>query len=1293
MCDKQYGAHWRTRLSGTQNVRKLATAAAVSLALNSGGAFGLGLGDIEMQSALNQPMDAEIRLTSVRPGELDGMIVQLASEEAFARAGIERSSALTDLTFSVDNNNGNPVIRISSNRPVVEPFLNFLLEVDWPQGRMVREYTVLLDPPVFMTPSATERNEAADQPTVVDRGEDSNLVPTPIERGSAEIEDGGITVDLDDLVVNEESLEASSSVPTPAELLGESDNSLEGGQLLSLDELSDDELVGDTEDPIGDGGEIVSLSDLTAPNTAAIEQQEAELVESFSIEDIEVELAGSAEEITDDLVIDAAGEIIDQSDGGEVVSLSDLDLESDSTIVSLDELEEQIGEPDDASAVVIGDPDIADSSESAAADADDAGVESASREASQQVTVSSGDTLFEIADRNLVGDVSVQQMMMALLTANESSFINNNINLVRAGSILRIPDADEANKLTQAEALAAIGEQQQLWRDYRDSLRGSGATQLAQNVEAPNDAEAGADAAAGTDDPIETAAIDPDEGIEGLSDEAREILENARREILDREELQIVADNAPSNTAASATADETGDNDAALLGEVNRKLQLAREELAATRLRGDDLGEQVTELESTTENLDALVSLRQNEVAKLEVQLEQAREAEAQRLADEQTAAEEAQRLAEEEAAQAEQAAAQASEDAAAEAQRLAEEQAAAAEEAAAEAERLAEAEAAEAAQAAEQAAAEAERLAQAEADAAESAAREEAAKAASLAEQANNTTQNLADEAESAAENAAESATNALTEAGETLEQVELIDGDESAGSQGVQSADTQAADPAGESDESKGTWYQEFLKDPNRMLIAGIGGLGLLGVLGTLLFRGRRRDDPDSRLDVSDEAAFAEASVQQTDADGADSQDNSRFGDPASVAAAGVAGVAAGGAALAGSSRSAADEMVHELTGATDDTADQTLSNTVNELEDGTLSFGAGADVEGITDDIDDEDINPDDTIAEVDVYLAYGLHGQAEELLTKAVESKPENAGYASKLLQTYHAQGNAPAFHNLAEDFHSRFGGEENPEWPSIAAMGQDLRPGNALYASAAGAALASASLDGNSADGNEAVVETSASSVNREFAASSVDNDIFDLSGDQSGLMDQSIDPAFAFDEGDLEATGDFSRIASELAAEEGAGIEFPGFDESGTAANETLKADDSLKTGADELEDSLSVDGLDVDDLDGLSDSVEDLTLDLDQLSGDLELDSADLLNADLNDIDIPELTTDDELLLDSTSAIGESGDEMDTMMDLAKAYIDMGDKDSASSALGEIVKSGSPAQVTEAETLLRKIS
>ena len=101
----------------------------------------------------------------------------------------------------------------------------------------------------------------------------------------------------------------------------------------------------------------------------------------------------------------------------------------------------------------------------------------------------------------------------------------------------------------------------------------------------------------------------------------------------------------------------------------------------------------------------------------------------------------------------------------------------------------------------------------------------------------------------------------------------------------------------------------------------------------------------------------------------------------------------------------------------------------------------------------------------------------------------------------------------------------------------------------------------------------------------------------------------------------------------------------------------------------------------------------DDLSLDLDQLSGDLEMDSADLAGGidGATDLEIQNLTQAD-MTGDASMSLG-GADEMDTMMDLAKAYIDMGDNDSASSALGEIVKSGNPEQRSEAETLLSKIS
>jgi len=99
--------------------------------------------------------------------------------------------------------------------------------------------------------------------------------------------------------------------------------------------------------------------------------------------------------------------------------------------------------------------------------------------------------------------------------------------------------------------------------------------------------------------------------------------------------------------------------------------------------------------------------------------------------------------------------------------------------------------------------------------------------------------------------------------------------------------------------------------------------------------------------------------------------------------------------------------------------------------------------------------------------------------------------------------------------------------------------------------------------------------------------------------------------------------------------------------------------------------------------------------MDLDQLSDDIELDATEIFDSGLEidqEREMPDLAGGSNLTADASTTFGDV-DEMDTMMDLAKAYIDMGDNDSASSALGEIVKSGNAEQKSEAENLLRKIS
>ena len=131
-------------------VRNLVLAIAAATALTSEMAYALGLGEVTLKSALNQPLVAEIELLdakSLAPGEV---VPALASVEEFNKAGVDRQYFLTDLTFTpVLRPDGKSVIRVSSTKPVREPYLNFLIEVLWPSGRLLREYTLLLDPPLY----------------------------------------------------------------------------------------------------------------------------------------------------------------------------------------------------------------------------------------------------------------------------------------------------------------------------------------------------------------------------------------------------------------------------------------------------------------------------------------------------------------------------------------------------------------------------------------------------------------------------------------------------------------------------------------------------------------------------------------------------------------------------------------------------------------------------------------------------------------------------------------------------------------------------------------------------------------------------------------------------------------------------------------------------------------------------------------------------------------------------------------------------------------------------------------
>lgn len=160
--------------------RKLAATVAVSAALISPSSWSLGLGDIDADSGLNQPLKAEIVLLSSRSVSEEDLRAKLASYESYNKFGVQREAYHNSLSFKIiTKNDGSKAIVVESRDPIKEPFVNFLLELNWAQGRLMREYTLLLDPPVFAKTTPTPQPTTA---PVSQRRTTTNNTPETTQR-------------------------------------------------------------------------------------------------------------------------------------------------------------------------------------------------------------------------------------------------------------------------------------------------------------------------------------------------------------------------------------------------------------------------------------------------------------------------------------------------------------------------------------------------------------------------------------------------------------------------------------------------------------------------------------------------------------------------------------------------------------------------------------------------------------------------------------------------------------------------------------------------------------------------------------------------------------------------------------------------------------------------------------------------------------------------------------------------------------------------------------------------------
>ena len=398
----------------------------------------LGFGNIKLHSALNDPLDAEIELVSPTEDDIANLKVSLASSDAFQRAGIERHSLLNQLRFAVkQHDNGTYYIHITTPVPVREPFLNFLLEMDWQNGRMLREYTMLLDPPGLIKK----------QPAVVEAPPVSEPAVTATEEAAAPAETPFVPAPAAAAPPAPE-VEAAAPAPAPeAEPAATSEAAvLEDGEKfprVPLTKNTEPEPVV-PEAPPAPEAEAVPAAEPVAEEQLAPEPEPATVAASEPVPPpAPVEEEPMEAKLPPPAVVEMPEEEISQT----------AVFEDDSELFPRIPL--TVYREDETGAAEFGELGKL-----------DYGI------------VRKGDSLWKIAEKLRPDEsVSIYQVMMALLKSNPDAFVDGNVNRLKVGHVLRIEDAGMLTSISKSEAAREYQIQTAAWEDYRQQAAAVPATQ------------------------------------------------------------------------------------------------------------------------------------------------------------------------------------------------------------------------------------------------------------------------------------------------------------------------------------------------------------------------------------------------------------------------------------------------------------------------------------------------------------------------------------------------------------------------------------------------------------------------------------------------------------------------------------------------------------------------------------------------------------------------------------------------------------------------------------------------
>ena len=1096
------------------------------LLLVPGQLLSLGLGEIEVGSALNQPLNAQIKLISARADELEEMRVELAPANVFDRVGVPRPYFLTQLKFKpVSLPGGGTAIRVTTKDPVREPFLTFLVEVTWPKGRLLREYTVLLDPPEFAQQQAPQ-------------------IATPVTAPAPE-----------EQIAKAEPVMAPQAT-TQAEVIAEPEDDIEAVRTQMDRELGID------------GSEPVASVE-AEPAVEQLEEAVVETVEeSQPVADADIEVA-------DDIVVPE-----DVSDSGQMNEAEPQGLESiraqmDKTL-GIDGTE-PIENVDNSDSEVVAESEVY----------TEASV------AGEHVVVA-GDTLYSIAKpASQSNSVSVNQMMVAIQQANPNAFARNNINLLKKGAVLRIPDVGEAQTVSTTDARQMVSQQNALWKEYRGNVSQLAAT----NVDAPELVK-------------EKSAV---------AEQAKQALkETTKKPDTAKQDLNILA---------ADDSKKTQGNTQVAGGEELKKLQneiTLNKELAESKAKeSEELKSRVVALESMLEKKEKILNIQNQQLKNLQQQLS-----------------------------------------------------------------------------------AEADKAAAAEKMLQENSAKEESKPV--VQEIKKPVVEPLPEFKEPvAAEQTVSKPRLEPLPNWDSLPEIEPLEEEIVAE---VKPAEKPAeVKPEQNPTEVKPVEASTALESGLMATILGFvdtlkkhaskAALALVGIAGLLGIVWWRKKRAYKNIEL---AGLGDRPLEV-------GEDDEHF-----------------------------DDILDETIVTPQTNAAAEVSNDVpGTMED--LGLGdEGTGFDSLSGETSGDAELGEDVLDEADVYISYGLHQQAQDLLTDAITKEPDNNDYKAKLAEVYYSQKDQQGFEQYAEKIKNEVG-ESSSQWQTIMAMGKELAPSSALYAGAAavGAAAFAAADKPDAADvdiGLQTVIDNPLSDANLEDAL--VDND---ASADDNGL-DFDIDEPVVEDEFEDDSVVNKIMEANETSDILNFEVDDMLDDNDDNDDNDDDNDDsdteiDAIATGLhetasmDDLTEELekigmqttmnNIEPLDLDegefDISGASDDTvamqaDDLNLDTGLLPTDPEataaytpsplsnaLDGDDTEQFDASNMDTEFLDPAEQTVAQAHTDLEELGppsliEEVGTKLDLAKAFVDMGDSDAAKETLLEVIGEGDESQIKAAKDLMDKL-